>query len=253
MGLVQRLASLLKLDWILWCSYRLTPMAQWWVSVSLDLRGRLPEHRHRRVSETQRRPMNTAQKPLPSGISIVSTEPRHAVSLCQAVGEVARERRWLAAVEAFTEGETQLFVQLNQAAGVPQFVALYGPKVVGWCDIVRLYPYPGYEHNGRLGMGVLAPWRGQGVGRQLLDQALNAALGAGFRRVELEVYASNMAAVSLYQSRGFAVEGVKRAMRVLDGRVDDVVLMARPTTDGPPEVLSNTRVVGESCSWKVTL
>jgi ribosomal protein S18 acetylase RimI-like enzyme len=91
------------------------------------------------------------------------------------------------------------------------------------------------------------------VGRQLLDQALNAALGAGFRRVELEVYASNMAAVSLYQSRGFAVEGVKRAMRVLDGRVDDVVLMARPTTDGPPEVLSNTRVVGESSSWKVTL
>ena len=99
-------------------------------------------------------------------------------------------------------------------------------------------------------------WRlgwGQGAGRQLLDRALNAALGAGFRRVELEVYASNMAAVSLYQSRGFGAEGVKRAMRVLDGRVDDVVLTACSTTDGPPEVLSNTRVVEESSSWQVTL
>jgi RimJ/RimL family protein N-acetyltransferase len=159
----------------------------------------------------------------------------------------------LAAVEAFTEGETQLFVQLNQAAGVPQFVALCGPKVVGWCDIVRLYPYPGYEHNGRLGMGVLAPWRGQGLGRGLLDQALSAALAAGFRRVELEVYASNAAALALYQRCGFVVEGVKRGMRVLDGRVDDVVLMARAMTDGPPEVLSNTVVLGESSARKVTL
>jgi ribosomal protein S18 acetylase RimI-like enzyme len=175
--------------------------------------------------------MNTGQKPLPPGISILSTEPGHAVSLCQAVGEVARERRWLAAVEGFTEGETQLFVQLNQAAGVPQFVALCGAKVVGWCDIVRLYPHLGYEHNGRLGMGVLAPWRGQGVGRRLLDRALSAASGAGFRRVELEVYASNTAALALYRSRGFVEEGVKRAMRVLDGRVDDVVLMAHAMTD----------------------
>jgi ribosomal protein S18 acetylase RimI-like enzyme len=197
--------------------------------------------------------MDTGQKPPPPSISILSTEPGHAVSLCQAVGEVAQERRWLAAVEGFTEGETQLFVQLNQAAGVPQFVALCGPKVIGWCDIVRLYPYPGYEHNGRLGMGVLAPWRGQGVGRRLLDRALSAAFGAGFRRVELEVYASNIAAVSLYQSRGFGVEGVKRAMRVLDGRVDDVVLMARPTADGFPEVVSHAVDLRESSPLKVTL
>jgi hypothetical protein len=49
------------------------------------------------------------------------------------------------------------------------------------------------------------------------------------------------------------VEGVKRAMRVLDGRVDDVVVMARAITDGPPEVLSNTVVLRESSAWKVTL
>lgn len=123
------------------------------------------------------------------------------------------------------------------AAGVPQFVALCGLTVVGWCDIVRLYPHPGYEHNGRLGIGVVAAWRGRGLGRGLLEQALSAASGAGFRRVELEVYASNTAALSLYKSCGFTVEGVKRAMRLLDGRVDDVVLMACSMTDGSPEAL----------------
>ena len=187
--------------------------------------------------ETRRLPMKTGLKALPPSISIVPTSVGHAVSLCEAVGEVARERRWLVAVEVFSESETRLFVQLNQAAGVPQFVALCGLTVVGWCDIVRLYPHPGYEHNGRLGIGVVAAWRGQGLGRGLLDQALSAASGAGFRRVELDVYASNTAALSLYKSCGVTVEGVKRAMRLLDGRVDDVVLMACSMTDGSPEAL----------------
>jgi ribosomal protein S18 acetylase RimI-like enzyme len=176
--------------------------------------------------------MNKGLKSLPPSISIVPTALGHAVSLCQAVGEVARERRWLAAVEAFSEVETHLFIQLNQSAGVPQFVALCETTVVGWCDIVRLYPHPGYEHNGRLGIGVRAAWRGQGLGRCLLDHALSAARGAGFRRVELEVYASNTGALSLYTRCGFVVEGVKRAMRILDGRVDDVVLMACPVGEG---------------------
>ncbi len=115
--------------------------------------------------------------------------------------------------------------------------ALCGLTVVGWCDIVRLYFHPGYEHNGRLGIGVLAAWRGQGLGRALLDHALSAASGTGFRRVELEVYASNTAALSLNKICGFTVEGLKRAMRLFDGRVEDVVLMACSLTDGFPEPL----------------
>ncbi|MBM3849050.1 MAG: GNAT family N-acetyltransferase [Verrucomicrobia bacterium] len=169
----------------------------------------------------------------PAGVSIVPTDPAHAPALREALGSVARERRWLAAVEPFSEAETHAFLAINRAAGVPQFVAVAGPLVVGWCDIVRLYPYPGYEHNGRLGMGVVAGWRGRGLGRALIDRALGAAAGAGFERVELEVYGSNTAAVALYRACGFEVEGVKRAMRRLDGRVDDVVCMARRSV--PPE------------------
>jgi ribosomal protein S18 acetylase RimI-like enzyme len=168
----------------------------------------------------------------PAEVLIRSTDPSDATSLSQAIGQVARERRWLAAVEPFSEAETRMFVQLNRAVGVPQFVAVYEMEVIGWCDVVRLYSYPGYEHNGRLGMGVISGWRGRGLGRALLDRALEAAPSAGFRRVELEVYASNTTALGLYRSRGFEVEGVKRAMRILDGRVDDVVCMARSEGEG---------------------
>ena len=40
------------------------------------------------------------------------------------------------------------------------------------------------------------------------------------------------------------MEGVKRAMRLLDGRVDDVVLMACSMTDGSPEALLHGSPVG---------
>ena len=167
-------------------------------------------------------------------VPVVSDEPRvipiaeaHVEGFWSAVDAVARERRWLAGVEAYPLEATREFVRDNLAKGFPQFVAVAGDRVVGWCDIVPLTPHPGFAHNGRLGMGVLAEFRGRGLGRALVAAALAAAPRAGFRRVELEAYSSNAAALALYRRVGFEVEGVKRGVRVLDGVTDDLVCMAR--------------------------
>lgn len=53
--------------------------------------------------------------------------------------------------------------------------------------------------------------RGQGVGAQLLDHALDTAQHYGVRAVYLEVRTSNGAARALYASRGFEVVGRRRA------------------------------------------
>jgi RimJ/RimL family protein N-acetyltransferase len=97
--------------------------------------------------------------------------------------------------------------------------------VVGWCDIVRV-PMEGFSHTGRLGMGLLAAYRGQGIGRRLATAAIEAARAAGMERIELEVLASNTTAIQLYEKLGFVHEGVKRRARHLDGVWDDNVLMA---------------------------
>jgi len=57
----------------------------------------------------------------------------------------------------------------------------------------------------------------------------------GLTRVELEVFASNTAAISLYTKCGFEREGVKRRARYIDGKYDDIILMAllrEPTSNG---------------------
>jgi GNAT superfamily N-acetyltransferase len=65
---------------------------------------------------------------------------------------------------------------------------------------------PGYgyvrDDVPELSMGVVASWRGRGVGRALLRSALNAARAAGVTAVSLSVERANFAA-RLYQAEGF--------------------------------------------------
>lgn len=123
-----------------------------------------------------------------------------------ALDAVAHERRYLSSLEAPPIERTLNFVSGNIANGNPHFVALVDDTVVGWCDIVR-DTHPWRRHTGTLGMGVVAKFRGQGIGRELITAALGAAKTAKFHRVQLDVYASNAGAIALYESVGFTVEG----------------------------------------------
>jgi len=70
------------------------------------------------------------------------------------------------------------------------------------------------RHVGRLGMGILPAYRGQGLGRRLLREVLSRMFARGLLRVELEVFASNLPAIKLYEREGFVTEGRKRRARI---------------------------------------
>ncbi len=159
-------------------------------------------------------------------IRIVPTTESHIPGLHAALDEVAKERRYLAFLSAPPLMATREFSRaLIGGAGVQMVAVTEDDRVVGWCDIVRV-PMQGFNHTGRLGMGLLAPYRGQGIGGRLAQAAITAAQEAGMTRIELEVLASNQNAIRLYERLGFIHEGVKRRARQLDGGWDDNVLMA---------------------------
>ncbi len=141
------------------------------------------------------------------------------------VADVMRERRWLAYVEPFPLAESAAFVAGNIADGNPHFVADDGQTIVGWCDI-RRYAIPAYAHEGTMGMGLRAAFRGRGLGERLLRAALAAAKLNGFERVSLNVYGKNAAAFALYRKVGFVLEGTRVRGKKLDGAYDDVHMMA---------------------------
>ena len=57
----------------------------------------------------------------------------HIESFHAMLDEVARERRWLAMLEAPPLEELRKHVLGNISGGVPHFVALADARVVGWC------------------------------------------------------------------------------------------------------------------------
>ena len=155
---------------------------------------------------------------------VVPVELRHIESFGDCVGEVARERRYLAIVDAFPAEQNALWVSVNRARGNPLYVALDKDHVVGWCEI-RRESLPGREHGGALGIGVRAAYRGKGLGRRLMEAALDAAWKLGFERVELWVRSPNAVAIALYERFGFVEEGRRRdAIRLDDGSEDEVLM-----------------------------
>lgn len=83
------------------------------------------------------------------------------------------------------------------------------------------------QHSvGSLGMMVARQHRGQGIGGRLLDEGLRWARESRLHKVDLGVWPHNAAAIALYRSRGFTVEGrLRRQYRRANGELWDVVTM----------------------------
>lgn len=87
---------------------------------------------------------------------------------------------------------------------------------------------PKLNHCVDLGIALDEGWRGQGLGRAMMSAMLDwAADHPAIEKVTLGVAPENAGAVALYESLGFAVEGVQRGqMKQADGRRLDNMLMA---------------------------
>lgn len=158
-------------------------------------------------------------------LSIVPIAEEYIPGFHATLDSVARERKYLGFIQAPPLEATESFIRGLLAGDGVQMVALDKGQVVGWCDITRV-PWEGVRHTGRLGMGLLPPYRGQGHGRLLMARTIEAARKTGIERVELEVFASNTGAIRFYEKFGFQHEGCKRRYRKLDGVYDDCVVMA---------------------------
>ena len=138
--------------------------------------------------------------------------------------EICRERRFLALVEPPPKEQSRAFLEDARRHGMVQYVATAGARIVGWCDVVP-HRWEGFRHGGRLGMGIARQFRGNGIGLRLLDATVRGARDAGLSRVELEVFSSNTNAIRLYERYGFVREGLHRKGRIIDGQVEDLVMM----------------------------
>jgi putative acetyltransferase len=148
---------------------------------------------------------------------------------------VARERMYLAQVEAPPLEKVREFVASSVENNAAQYVAVADERIVGWCDVFAHWAYA-LNHVGTLGMGVHAGFRGQGLGRALIHATLEHALKNGVFRITLEAREDNLRAIRLYEQVGFKHEGRAPCALRFDGKFYTGVTMA--LLQGPASVAS---------------
>lgn len=115
-------------------------------------------------------------------------------------------------------------------------VAMIAEEVVGNAGL-HASKSPRRRHVGSIGMAVRDDRQRRGVGTALLQSVIELAdRWLNYRRLELTVYADNVAALQLYRKFGFAIEGTCRAYAFRDGSFVDAYMMARLHPDLGSEI-----------------
>ncbi len=158
-----------------------------------------------------------------AGVLIRPARPADVPGIVTLFTAVAEERDSIGTEPGFDVAERQsgILRSIEEAANCV-LVAAVQDVVVGNLGIqVRHRQGPG-----SLRMLVARQHRGQGIGGRLLDESLRWARESGLHKVELGVWPHNTAAIALYRSRGFTVEGrLRRQFRRANGELWDVVTM----------------------------
>jgi putative acetyltransferase len=157
-------------------------------------------------------------------------EPSDAEQLTRLADAVSAEPEgWLISVagEWRSAGDERRFLKaLRRYPHAAVFVAeAEDGTVVGRLSVGR-DPHPASTHVADVGLMVAAGARRQGVGKALLQAAVDWARPAGVRKLELHVFPWNEAAIKLYEGFGFEREGYRKGHYKRGGEYVDAILMA---------------------------
>jgi RimJ/RimL family protein N-acetyltransferase len=161
-------------------------------------------------------------------LQVRRARPGDATALVELAEAVASEPEgWLVAEGAWRSvGEERRYLRtIGRYPHAAVFVAELDGRVIARLSLAR-DPHPASAHVADLGLMVAASHRRRGIGRALLDAAVEWARGAGVRKLELHVFPYNEPALALYEGFGFRREGVQKGHYQRGGRDLDAVLMA---------------------------
>ena len=154
--------------------------------------------------------------------------PGDAGALVELAEAVASEPEgWLISDGVWrTPGEERRFLRaLRRYNDAAVFVAELQEGIVGRLSLGR-DPHPASRHVADLGLMVAAAHRRRGIGKALLETAVEWAREVGIRKLELHVFPHNEGAIALYENFGFRREGLRRGHYRRGGEYLDAVLMA---------------------------
>jgi len=103
-----------------------------------------------------------------------------------------------------------------------------GNDLVALCDFAPVGSAYKIAHRCQIGISVTKLQQGKGIGSSLMESLLSSAKRTGFSQMELEVVATNIAAIKLYEKFGFLRVGtIPRGFRYKEGYHADLLVMVK--------------------------
>jgi len=113
------------------------------------------------------------------------------------------------------------------AGAHPAMVAVVGDEVVGFGSLSPYRDRPAYATTVEDSVYVHRDWRGEGVGRRLLEELVRLAGDHGFHTVVARIVGDHEASIGLHKACGFTLVGTEREVGRKFGRWLDVVELQR--------------------------
>ncbi len=122
--------------------------------------------------------------------------------------------------------EQREIIERVQKNGDPLFLVEKKNEIVGFlggrrgsCNRVK--------HTVYIALGIVEGYRGQGIGRKLMEQLDRWNVENEISRSELTVMCHNERAVGLYEGMGYQIEGRRKKSLLVDGRFVDEYYMGK--------------------------
>ena len=160
--------------------------------------------------------------------TIRKAEPGDAAELVELGTTIGREPEgWLITADGWRSvGDERRYLRaLRRYPHAAVFVAEDDGAIVGRLSIAR-DQHPASFHVADLGLMVAESHRRRGIGRALLDAAVEWGHETGIRKLELHVFPWNEAAIALYEAFGFEREGYRKRHYRRGDELVDAILMA---------------------------
>jgi phosphinothricin acetyltransferase len=108
-----------------------------------------------------------------------------------------------------------------------RLVAQVWDEVVGWAALAPVSARRAYRGVAEASVYVARPWRGQGVGRRLVERLVADSERAGIWTVQTSIFPENRPSLALFSRCGFRVVGLRERIGKRDGLWRDTVLLER--------------------------
>ena len=138
---------------------------------------------------------------------------------------VAAERVFSAIDRAWTVEQERSYLESLSPREVIHVAITERSEIIGLQVLDRWSTLESMAHVGHIGTFLLPAHRGRGIGHQLWEGTASFAREAGYRKLVIQVRATNTRAQAFYRDLGFRECGRLTRQVVIDGAEDDEVLM----------------------------